>query len=118
MKTYKTVAQWLGLLQQRSNFKGTNVEFCQHHNVSITTFYKQRALLAEGQSKSSVPELTPTPTPTPTLSRFIQVKQTMTEVCAHTHQHPVLFDTRTGQLTLPADFATTDIVTIIKGLMA
>ena len=113
MKTYRTKTQWQQLLQQRSNFKGTNIEFCLQHNVSITTYYKQRALLAEGQPKSSVPELTPTPT----LSRFIQVKQTMTEVCAGTHQHPVLFDTRTGQLTLPADLATTDIVSIIKGLM-
>lgn len=113
MKTYRTKTQWQQLLQQRSNFKGTNIEFCQQHNVSITTYYKQRALLVK-QSKPNLTELTPTPT----LSRFIQVKQTMTEVCAHTHQHPVLFDTRTGQLTLAADLATTDIVTIIKGLMA
>ena len=38
MKTYRTAAQWLELLQQRSNFKGTNIEFCQHHNVAIIPF--------------------------------------------------------------------------------
>ncbi|QDF67626.1 hypothetical protein FJQ87_13960 [Shewanella sp. SNU WT4] len=53
-----------------------------------------------------------------TQSRFIQLKQTTTEVCTQTHQHPVLFDTRTGQPTLTADLATMNIVTIIKGLMA
>lgn len=114
MKTYRTKTQWQQLLQQRSNFKGTNIEFCQQHNVSITTYYKQRALLAEGQPKSSVPEQTSNATQ----SRFIQLKQTTTDVCAQTHQQPMLFNTRTGQLTLPADLATTDIVTIIKGLMA
>ncbi|QDF65449.1 IS66 family insertion sequence element accessory protein TnpB [Shewanella sp. SNU WT4] len=113
MKTYKTAAQWLGLLQQRSNFKGTNVEFCQHHNVSITTYYKQRALLGKQQYQPSVSEQTSHATQ----SRFIQLKQTTTEVCTQTHQHPVLFNTRTGQLTLSADLATIDILTIIKGLM-
>ena len=76
MKTYRTAAQWLGLLQQRSNFKGTNVEFCQHHNVSITTYYKQRALQAENQQKTTLPKRA-------TSSRFIQLKQTTTDVCEH-----------------------------------
>ena len=43
METYRTSAQWQQLFQQRSHFSGTNVEFCQHHHVSITTYYKQRA---------------------------------------------------------------------------
>ncbi|GGB69244.1 IS66 family insertion sequence element accessory protein TnpB [Shewanella inventionis] len=111
MKTYRTAAQWLGLLQQRSNFKGTNVEFCQHHNVSITTYYKQRALQAENQQKITLPKRA-------TSSRFIQLKQTTTDVCEYTHQNALQYDTRTGQLMLPANLATTDIVTIIKGLMA
>ncbi|WP_168195121.1 IS66 family insertion sequence element accessory protein TnpB [Shewanella sp. SNU WT4] len=118
MKTYKTAAQWLGLLQQRSNFKGTNVEFCQHHNVSITTYYKQRALLVKQQQQQQQHLIVPAQTSNATQSRFIQLKQTTTEVCAQTHQQPMLFNTRTGQLTLPADLATTDILTIIKGLMA
>ncbi|MCW3172449.1 IS66 family insertion sequence element accessory protein TnpB [Shewanella subflava] len=113
MKTHRTAAQWLELLQQRNNFKGTNIEFCQHHNVAITTYYKQRALLVK-QSKSNLTEQTLNATS----SRFIQLKQTTTEVCAQTHQHSVQFDTRTGQLTLPADFTATNIITIIKGLMA
>ncbi|NYR13949.1 IS66 family insertion sequence element accessory protein TnpB, partial [Pseudoalteromonas sp. MIP2626] len=41
MKTYRTSAQWQQLLLQRSTFSGTNIEFCQHHNVAITTYYKQ-----------------------------------------------------------------------------
>ncbi|MDD8060359.1 IS66 family insertion sequence element accessory protein TnpB [Shewanella metallivivens] len=93
MKTYRTAAQWLALLQQRSNFKGTNIEFCQHHNIAITTYYKQRALLV----KQSNPNL-PQQTLNATSSRFIQLKQTTTEVCAQTHQNVVQFDIRTGQL--------------------
>ncbi|MCT8988030.1 hypothetical protein [Shewanella phaeophyticola] len=65
MKTYRTAAQWLELLQQRNNFKGTNIEFCQHHNVSITTYYKQRALQAENQQKTTLPK-------SATSSRFIR----------------------------------------------
>ena len=111
METYRTSAQWQQLFQQRSHFSGTNVEFCQHHNVSITTYYKQRTLLAEDHPKQ--PLLTQTPRPT--ASRFVQVKQT-TEVSTQTHQNTLQFDTRTGQLTLPVDLAATDIVAIIKGL--
>jgi hypothetical protein len=112
MKTYRTSVQWQQLLQQRSMFSGTNVEFCQHHNVAITTYYKQRALLAEYQPNSTLP----VQTTNPTLSRFIQVKQTTIEVCEQTHQHPLQFDIHTGQLMLPANLATTVIVAIIKGL--
>jgi hypothetical protein len=111
METYRTNAQWQQLFQQRSHFSGTNVEFCQHHNVSITTYYKQRTLLTEGLPKTSLP----TQTPSPTASRFVQVKQT-TEISAQSHQNNILFDTRTGQLTLPVDLATADIVAIIKGV--
>ncbi|QDF65299.1 IS66 family insertion sequence element accessory protein TnpB [Shewanella sp. SNU WT4] len=114
MTTHKTSQQWRQLLLQRNTFSGTNIEFCQQHNVSITTYYKQRALLGKQQYQPSVSEQTSHVTQ----SRFIQLKQTTTEVCTQTHQHPVLFDTRTGQLTLSADLATTDILTIIKGLMA
>ena len=114
MTTHKTSQQWRQLLLQRNTFSGTNIEFCQQHNVSITTYYKQRALLGKQQYQPSVSEQTSHATQ----SRFIQLKQTTTEVCAQTHQQPMLFNTRTGQLTLPADLATTDILTIIKGLMA
>jgi hypothetical protein len=72
MTTNKTSAQWQRLLSQRSAFSGTNIEFCQQHNVSITTYYKQRTLLAEDQPKPSLPKQRPN-------SRFIQVKQTTTE---------------------------------------
>ncbi|WP_137221228.1 IS66 family insertion sequence element accessory protein TnpB [Shewanella sp. MEBiC00475] len=114
MKTYRTKTQWQQLLQLRTTFSGTNIEFCQHHNVAITTYYKQRALQAENQQNPTLPK----PSLSPTSSRFIQGKQTTTEVCAQTHQNPLQFDTRTGQLIFPPDLATTDIVTIIKGLMA
>ena len=114
MTTHKTSQQWRQLLLQRNTFSGTNIEFCQQHNVSITTYYKQRALLGKQQYQPSVPAQMSNATQ----SRFIQLKQTTTEVCAQTHQQPMLFNTRTGQLTLPADLATTDILTIIKGLMA
>ncbi|SJN38964.1 hypothetical protein CZ797_09335 [Pseudoalteromonas sp. JB197] len=113
MKTYRTAAQWLELLQKRSNFKGTNIEFCQHHNVAITTYYKQRALLV----KQSNPNL-PQQSLNATSSRFIQVNKTTTEFCAQTHPNVLQFDIRTGQLMFPANLATTDIVSIIKGLTA
>ena len=114
MKTYRTAAQWLELLQQRNNFKGTNIEFCQHHNVAITTYYKQRALQAENLQNPTLPK----PSLSAASSRFIQVKQTTTEVSAQTHQHVVQFDIRTGQLMFPANLATNDIIAIIKGLTA
>lgn len=98
MKTYRTSVQWQQLLQQRSTFSGTNVEFFQPHNVAITTYYKQRPLLAELLPNSTLP----VQTQSLTSSRFFQVKQT-TEVCTQTHQNPLQFDTLTGQLTLPAD---------------
>jgi hypothetical protein len=113
MKTYRTAAQWLALLQQRSNFKGTNIEFCQHHNVAITTYYKQRALLV----KQSNPNL-PQQSLNAASSRFIQVNKTTTEFCAQTHPNVLQFDIRTGQLMFPANIATSDIVAIIKGLTA
>ena len=113
MKTYRTAAQWLALLQQRSNFKGTNIEFCQHHNVAITTYYKQRALLV----KQSNPNL-PQQSLNATSSRFIQVNKTTTEFCSHTHPNVLQFDIRTGQLMFPANLATNDIASIIKGLTA
>ena len=92
MKTYRTAAQWLELLQLRSNFKGTNIEFCQHHNVAITTFYKQRALQSDNHQGPSLPK----PDINISSSRFIQVKQTTTDLCEQTHQHPLQLDVRTG----------------------
>jgi hypothetical protein len=110
MKTYRTAGQWLELLQQRSNFKGTNIEFCQHHNIAITTYYKQRALKPDNQQEPSLPK----PSISATSSRFIQLKQTTTEVCAQSHQNVVQFDIRTGQLMFPANLATTHIVPSLK----
>ncbi|MGI1985723.1 hypothetical protein [Shewanella glacialipiscicola] len=59
-------------------------------------------------------------TTNPTSSRFIQVKQTTTEVCAQTHQNTLLFDTHTGQLTLPVYLCTdaVDFRQSINGLAA
>jgi len=106
MKTYRTNVQWQQLLQQRSDFSGTNVEFCQHHRISISNYYKHRALSVEEQSKQ---------TTSLGSSRFVQVKQT-TEVSTQTYQSAMQFDTHTGLLSLPVNLATADIVAIIKGL--
>ena len=106
MKTYRTNVQWQQLLQQRSDFSGTNVEFCQHHRISISNYYKHRALSVEEQSKQ---------TTSLSSSRFVQIKQT-TEVSTQTHQSAIQFDTHTGLLSLPVNLATADIVAIIKGL--
>jgi len=107
MKTYRTNIQWQQLLQQRSNFSGTNVEFCQHHHISISNYYKHRALSVEEQSKQ---------TTSLGSSRFVQVKQT-TGVSTQMHQSAIQFDTHTGLLSLPVNLATADIVAIIKGLI-
>ncbi|QDF66971.1 IS66 family insertion sequence element accessory protein TnpB [Shewanella sp. SNU WT4] len=69
MTTHKTSQQWRQLLLQRNTFSGTNIEFCQQHNVSITTYYKQRALLGKQQYQPSVSEQTSHATQ----SRFIQL---------------------------------------------
>jgi len=102
MTTHKTSTQWQQLFERRKIFDGTNIEFCQHHNVAITTYYKKRGLF---QSQNPLP------------SRFVQVKQT-TEIPAQREYSTLLFDTHSGQLTLPASLPTHDIVSIIKGLMA
>ena len=107
MKTYRINIQWQQLLQQRSNFSGTNVEFCQHHHISISNYYKHRALSVEEQSKQ---------TTSLGSSRFVQVKQT-TGVSTQMHQSAIQFDTHTGLLSLPVNLATADIVAIIKGLI-
>ena len=112
MQTYRSHAQWQQLFQERKHFSGTNVEFCQYHHVSVTTYYKHRALLAEDLPNPPLP----TQILNPTTSRFVQVKQT-TETSVQTHQKTLQFDTRTGHLTLPVNLATADIVAIIKGLM-
>ena len=101
MTTYKTATQWQQLFERRKTFDGTNIEFCQHHNVAITTYYKKRGLL-QAQNQLS--------------SKFVQVKQT-TEITAQSDHATLLFDTHSGQLTLPASLPTHDIVAIIKGLM-
>jgi len=113
MKTYRTSAQWQQLLQQRNDFSGTNIQFCQHHCISISNYYKHRALRVEKLPKQ--PVSIQTPGLRLRASHFVQVKQT-TEVSTQTHQSAVQFDTRTGQLSLPVNLATADIVTIIKGL--
>ncbi|ATC93267.1 hypothetical protein [Pseudoalteromonas tunicata] len=38
MKTYRTKAQWQQLLQQRCNFNGTNIEFCQYQAPTSSRF--------------------------------------------------------------------------------
>jgi len=111
MKIYRTSAQWQQLLQQRNDFSGTNIQFCQHHRISISNYYKHRALRVEKLPKQPVS----IQTPGLGASHFVQVKQT-TEVSTQTHQSAVQFDTRTGQLSLPVNLAMADIVTIIKGL--
>ena len=56
MKTYRTNTQWQMLLPQRGSFSGTNIEFCQHDNVAITTYCKQRALQAGNQQNTILPK--------------------------------------------------------------
>ena len=111
MKTYRTNIQWQQLLQQRSDFSGTNAEFCEYHNISTSNYYKHRALRVEKLSKQPVS----TQTQSPSGARFVQVKQT-TEVSTQTHQSAIQFDTHTGLLSLPSNLTTADIVVIIKGL--
>lgn len=100
MTMHKTATQWQALFERRKTFGGTNIEFCKQHNVAITTYYKKRGLL---QAQNQLP------------SRFVQVKQT-TEITAQPGHSTLLFDTHSGQLTLPASLPTHGIVSIIKGL--
>ncbi|MEJ6080409.1 hypothetical protein MT391_18025 [Vibrio sp. 1-Bac 57] len=54
MKTYRTSAQWQQPLQQSNDFSGTNIQFCQHHRISISNYYKHRALRVEKLPKQPV----------------------------------------------------------------
>jgi hypothetical protein len=87
MTTHRTNAKWQRLLQQRTTFSSSNLEFCQRHNISITIYYKQPALFQEQQVEPSLPE----ETLHPTASRFVQVKQT-TDASAQIHRkRPVIY---------------------------
>lgn len=54
MKTNRTT-QWQKLLQEYCAMIDTNVECCQHHNISMTTYYIKSTLLAEQQPDSTLP---------------------------------------------------------------
>lgn len=68
--------------------------------MAITTYYKKRELW---QAQNLLP------------SRFAEMKQT-TEITAQPDHATLLFDTPSGQLTLPTSLSTHDIVAIDKGL--
>ena len=98
MNTRRTPKQWRELLACRNSFDGTNIEFCQHHRISITSFYKHQASI---RSQST--------------AGFVHVKTT-TEQTRLAVGGDIQFDTRSGQLTLPASLSATQVVNIIKGL--
>ena len=55
MTTRRTATQWQQLLSARAIFSVTNIEFCKQHNISITSFYKQKAIVRQ---QSDAHELT------------------------------------------------------------
>jgi len=98
MKTRRTLKQWQSLLAKRELFTGTNTEFCQHHGISITSFYKHQANLRAESTTS-----------------FVQVKTTTEQTRFETHDR-VHFELNSGRLTLPASLPAAQVVAIIKGV--
>lgn len=98
MKTRRTAKQWQQLIHDRKEFRGTNAEFCQHHGISITSFYKRQASL-RAQSPSG----------------FVQVKTT-TELTRVERHGEIQMDLRTGKLCFPASLPVAQIVELVKGL--
>lgn len=91
---------WQEILALRPSFAGTNEAFCKHHQVSISSFYKYKRM-QQGQLPDTSPQ-------------FLRVEQcTQRNV---TEQPMVYFNTRTGQLTLPATLSCDVIVSLINGL--
>ncbi len=98
MTTRRTPEQWQKLLANRNAFSGTNIEFCELHNISITSFYKHQATYRE-QSATS----------------FVQVTTITEQVQVETHNN-MQFDVSAGKLTLPLSMHAAQIVAIIRGL--
>ena len=98
MKQRRTSEQWQQLFAQRAHFDGSNIEFCKQHNISITTYCKNRTLF-----QSQTP------------SDFVQVKTT-TEQTRMVPSGTVQFDIHTGRLTFSAHVPAEQVVDIIKGL--
>ena len=98
MKTRRTLQQWQKLLTSRETFDGTNIEFCQQHNISITSFYKHQALCRKL-----------------TTSGFVQVRTTTEQVQVEDHTH-IEFDVHSGKLALPVTMPPLQVVELIRGL--
>jgi len=99
MKTRRTPEQWQKLIAGREAFRGTNIEFCKQHNISITSFYKHRANCRE-QSTSS----------------FVQVRTTTEQVQVEPHNNDILYYVHSGRLSLPLIMPASQVAAIIRGL--
>jgi len=98
MKSRRTAKQWQQLINCRKEFEGTNVEFCRHHGISMTSFYKHQANLNAKVTTG-----------------FVQVKTT-TEQTHFEAQGDIEFNVHSGKLTLTQALPAEQVVAIIKGL--
>ena len=98
MKQHRTSAQWSQLLAQRQDFSGSNIEFCKHHGIAVTSYYKQRAIFS-----------------TSTETHFVKVTHTTKSVEAE-QLAVISLQTAAGKLDFPSDLAPHIIIDIIKGL--
>jgi hypothetical protein len=101
----KTPAQWRQLLALRAGFDGSNAQFCRQHNISESSYYKQRQLLAELEPKDET-----------SAPRFVQV--TPIPINSSPAQHRLTFDPNTGLFSLCGHLTPAEIVMIFRGLMA
>lgn len=102
MTTRRTATQWQQLLSARASFSGTNIEFCEQHNISITSFYKQQAIVRQQTS-----------------ANFIQVTTTTEQaqrVSCRDNQ-PIKFDLHSSALEFPSTMPTSQVIAIIRGLV-
>ena len=99
MNTHKIPALWQKMLTLRPAFSGTNKEFCHHHQVSVSAFYKYKNMQQKLTSSS--------------VTRFVHVQQAIHEQTTHQAIH---FNVNNGQVSLPASLSTDVIIGIIKGL--
>ena len=101
MSTRRTSSQWQQLLAKRATFGGTNIEFCDHYNISITSFYKQQAMVRQQ-----------------TGANFIQVTtMEQTQRTSLSDNPPITLDVHSGELKLPSTMAASQIIAIVKGLV-
>lgn len=132
MRNKKTPEQWRELILRRQFFRGSNIDYCKKHHISVKMFYKKRIQFAVNtlnvneQERETATVAAPYHTESidsePSSPRFIPVLPCTTQSSELTSANPMqtqfTYDTRTGILTLPASIPISDVVLLLQGIVS